>query len=62
MNADGTSKIFSVNLRDNVFCCFARACDKKGDVIDLWAEVKKMSVREAALDLMRTFNLEPAPR
>jgi hypothetical protein len=34
----------------------------KGDVIDLWAAVNGLSLREAALDLVRTFNLEPAPR
>ena len=37
-------------------------CGKQGDVSDLWASVKGMSLREAALDLVRTFNLEPAPR
>jgi hypothetical protein len=30
-------------------------------VIDLWAAVKQMSLREAALDLVRTFQLEAAP-
>jgi hypothetical protein len=30
-------------------------------VIDLWAQVKPMSLRQAALDLVRTFELEPAP-
>ena len=33
----------------------------KGDVIDLWASVNSMSLREAAIDLVRTFYLEPAP-
>ena len=28
---------------------------------DLWASVNAMSLRQAALDLIRTFNLEPAP-
>jgi transposase len=58
---DGRGKSFSVNLADNVFQCFDAACQKKGDVIDLWASVNGMSVREAAIDLVRTFNLEPAP-
>jgi hypothetical protein len=31
-------------------------------VIDLWATLQQMSVREAAVDLVRTFDLEPAPR
>ena len=59
---DGRGRTFSVNLADNVFHCFDVACAKKGDVIDLWAAVKAMSLREAALDLIRTFDLEPAPR
>ena len=49
-------------LPDNVFHCFDATCGKQGDVSDLWASVKGMSLREAALDLVRTFNLEPAPR
>ena len=28
---------------------------------DLWAALHQMSLRAAALDLVRTFNLEPAP-
>ena len=59
---DGRGRTFSVNLADNVFPCFDAACAKKGDVIDLWAAVQAMSLREAALDLVRTFDLEPAPR
>jgi hypothetical protein len=58
---DGRGKSFSVNLAENVFQCFDTACQKKGDVIDLWASVNAMSLREAAFDLVRTFNLEPAP-
>src|SRR5438874_25621 len=34
---------------------------RKGDVIDLWAAVHGYGLREAALDLVRTFGLEPAP-
>ena len=58
---DGRGRTFSVNMDQNVFHCFDAACAKKGDVIDLWASVKDMSLREAALDLVRTFNLEPTP-
>jgi len=58
---DGRGRTFSVNLDQNVFHCFDAACAKKGDVIDLWASVKGMSLREAALDLIRTFSLEPTP-
>jgi transposase len=57
---DGRGRTFSVNLTENVFCCFDSRCGKQGDVIDLWAALKQMSLREAALDLVRTFDLEPA--
>src|SRR5262245_13095504 len=57
---DARGRTFSVNLDTDVFHCFDQSCGKKGDVIDLWAAVNGMSVREAALDLVRTFGLEPA--
>jgi hypothetical protein len=44
-----------------VFHCFDKGCAKEGDVIDLWAELHHQSLRAAALDLVQTFNLEPAP-
>ena len=59
---DGRGRSFSVNLTQNAFHCFDAGCGKKGDVIDLWAAVNGMSLREAALDLVRTFHLEPAPK
>jgi len=59
---DGRGRTFSVHLEQNVFQCFDAKCAAKGDVIDLWASVKKMPLRDAALDLVRTFHLEPAPR
>jgi transposase len=59
---DARGRTFSVNLVENVFQCFDRTCGKKGDVIDLWASVRGMSLHEAALDLVRTFHLEPTPR
>ena len=57
---DARGRTFSVHLDQGVFQCFDKTCAKKGSVIDLWASVKGMSLREAALDLVRTFNLEPA--
>jgi len=60
--ADLRGRTFSVNLDDNVFHCFDPGCQKKGDVIDLWAALNQQSLREAALDLVQTFDLEPAPR
>ena len=58
---DARGRTFSVNLEENVFHCFDKRCGRKGDVIDLWAAVHGTGVREAALDLVRTFGLEPAP-
>ncbi len=59
---DARGRTFSVNLDANVFQCFDKKCAQKGDVIDLWASVKGLPLREAALDLVHTFGLEPAPR
>jgi transposase len=61
IHGGGRSRTFSVNLKDNVFRCFDSRCGKQGDVIDLWAALRQMSLREAALDLVRTFQLESAP-
>jgi DNA primase len=58
---DRRGRSFSVNLDENVFCCFDAACGRKGDVIDLWAAVHKLELRGAAEVLIRTFGLEPAP-
>ena len=58
---DNRSRTFSVNLSENVFQCFDKACGQKGDAIDLWAALHGMTLRAAALDLARTFHLEPVP-
>jgi DNA primase len=59
---DGRGRSFSVNLEANVLQCFDKQCGHKGDVIDLWAALHGLSLREAALDLVRTFGLEPSSR
>ena len=59
---DGRGRTFSVHLVDNVFHCFDNTCGKKGDVIDLWAALNGLSLRQAAMDLVETFQLEAAPR
>ncbi len=55
-------RTFSVNLDKHVFQCFLPSCGKKGDVIDLWAAVHGLTPRQAAIELVQKFNLEPAPR
>ncbi len=56
---DARGRTFSVNLQENIFQCFEARCGQKGDVIDLWRALRGLSLREAALDLVRTFGLEP---
>jgi transposase len=58
---DARGRTFSVNLEEHVFHCFDPKCHQQGDVIDLWAAARGLSLREAALDLVRTFGREPAP-
>jgi DNA primase len=59
--ADGRGRTFSVHLDEQVFHCFDATCNQQGDVLDLWAALHHMTLREAALDLIQTFQLEPAP-
>ncbi|HZY83461.1 MAG TPA: transposase [Gemmataceae bacterium] len=59
---DARGRTFSVNLDAGVWQCFAKECGRKGDVIDLWAAFQGLSLRAAALELVQTFGLEPAPR
>jgi transposase len=61
VHAQGKGRTFSVHLEENVFQCFDAKCAIKGDVIDLWAAVKGLKLRDAALELVTLFNLEPAP-
>jgi transposase len=58
---DGRGRTFSVNLELSKYQCFDARCQSQGDVIDLWSALHRLSLREAALDLVRTFGLEPAP-
>jgi hypothetical protein len=58
---DARGRTFSVNLDANVWQCFAQECGRKGDVIDLGAAVQGVSLRAAALEVVQTFGLEPAP-
>jgi hypothetical protein len=58
---NGRGRTSSVNLDLNKCQCFDARCGARGDVIDLWAAVKGLSLRAAALDLVETFALEPAP-
>jgi len=52
---------FSVNLDKQAFRCFSPECAAQGNVLDLWAAVRGLSLRQAGLDLMDTFHLSPTP-
>ena len=54
------SRSFSVNLEKNVCQCFHPPCSLQGNVLDLWARYHRLTLREAALNLARTFSLHPA--
>jgi transposase len=49
---------FSVNLEKNVFQCFCPECGAKGNALDFWAAYHRLPLREAALHLAKTFQLE----
>jgi hypothetical protein len=61
VHGQGKGRTFSVHLEENVFQCFDAKCAIKGDVIDLWAAVKGLKLRDAALELVKLFNLESTP-
>ncbi|NQU24567.1 MAG: transposase, partial [Candidatus Nealsonbacteria bacterium] len=52
------NRSFSANIEKNVFRCFSPDCGVGGNVLDLWAAVHKLPLREAALDLVETFHLD----
>jgi transposase len=54
-----TAKTFSVNLEKQVFRCLHPECGAQGNVLDLWAAVHNLPLRDAALHLATTFHLEP---
>ena len=59
---DGRGRTLSVNLEQNAFKCFDAKCGREGDVIDFWSALHSQSTRDAALDLVRTFGIEPYPK
>jgi transposase len=50
-------RCFSVNLEKNVFQCFDASCRLKGNVLDLWAQSRRLSIPQAAEDLAQRFNV-----
>jgi transposase len=59
--ADDARRSFSVNLDKQVFRCFHAECAIQGNVLDLWAAVRRLPLYDATVDLAQTFNLGIAP-
>ena len=59
LHSDGRlrSRSFSVNLHKNVFQCFHPPCSAKGNLLDLWAQLRRTSIYQAAHELAERFNL-----
>jgi transposase len=66
-HAGAADRTFSVNLSKNIFRCFHDECGVRGNVLDLWGAVHRLSLYDAALHLAETFGLarnreeEPVP-
>ena len=53
-------RLFSVNLKRNVFRCFDGGCRTQGNVLDFWSAYRQLPLYEAAADLAQTFHI-PLP-
>jgi DNA primase len=51
----GTARCFSVNTDKQVFHCFK--CGSHGNALDLWAQARRLSPFDAALDLCQRLHL-----
>jgi len=54
-------RTFSVNLEHNVFQCFHPHCRARGNVLDLWAAVHRLPLKQAAWHLAETFGVLSIP-
>jgi DNA primase len=57
-STSGTSRFFSANLKASNFHCFK--CGRGGNALDLWAQVNRLTIYDAAIDLCRQLNI-PLP-
>ena len=55
-STSATSRAFSVNLAKNTFRCFK--CGAAGNHLDLWANLTRQNIHEAAIDLCTRLNQE----
>ena len=56
-HAGAAERTFSVNLSKDIFRCFHAECGARGNVLDLWGAVHRLSLYDAALHLAETFGL-----
>jgi transposase len=56
--AAASARSFSVHLGKDVFQCFHPPCAAHGNVLDLWAAVRGLSLYQAARDLTTTLQIE----
>jgi hypothetical protein len=52
------NRSFSMHLGKGVFQCFHPPCAAHGNVLDLWAALRRLPLYDAALDLAATLHLE----
>jgi DNA primase len=57
-SAPASGRSFSVHLGKDVFQCFHPPCAAHGNVLDLWAALRHLSLYQAARDLATTFHIE----
>jgi len=60
--SDGQAEVSYISGGMSWDAAYNIVAPEKGDVIDLWAAVKGMSLRAAVVDMVNTFGIEPAPR
>jgi transposase len=51
------SRCFSVHLEKKVFQCFDASCGAKGNVLDLWAQSRGLTISQAAHDLAERLGI-----
>lgn len=52
-STSSTSRTFSVNVETGRYFC--HKCQSKGNQLELWAAVRKLSIYDAAIDLCRAL-------
>ena len=52
-----SERSFSANVRKNAFQCFG--CRRKGNQLDLWAEITGLPIHHATLDLCEKLTIRP---